>query len=486
MPSVSQPALASNVEIDYAANMGGGSVLETRSHMNFDPQNAFSVEAWIRPINSAVSQSHIIDLSSNSSFYLKLSNDNPSPQRRNLFVHDSNGGTHMACGTVEIDRWSHIALTHNGTAGVKCYVDGVFSGEIPDGTAGFAAMIQIGKWNFAANNNDSAFHGQIDQVKIWAKELAANEVAASMHSWGTPSTDLAGNALSLGGMLRHHYDFNERGSYFVEDKVGSADLSLTGTVSYPTVATIATVAGNTNVSFPRSYLTATGGWQVPTAASSATALLVGGGGGGGAWVGGGGGGGGVIQQGVSLTPSSFVRVQVGQGGLGGARTNIMRGAANGQPSSLGIATPVQALGGGAGASVGIAAGSGSTVATGGGGYETSGTFAGGVGAVSSGGSAQTGAQPHPVGGGGGAGGNGLSGTLSGSTYQSGDGGPGVATTINGATQHFGGGGGGSAHGTWFGPSNWNSAVIHFPGAGGLGGGAAGARVTSSQGPVIAD
>lgn len=486
MPNYSAPAQASNVEIDYAANFGSGSVLEARSHINFDPQGAFSVEAWIRPINSAVTQSHIIDLSTNSSFYLKLSNLDPATQRRSLFVHDSNGGTHMACGTVGIDRWSHIALTHNGTAGVKCYVNGVFSGEIPNGTAGFAPMIQLGKWTYATNNSDSAFHGQIDQVKVWARELAGNEVAASMHSWGAPTVDLAGNALNIGGSLRHHYDFNERGSYFVEDKVGSADLTLSGTLGYTPVASVTSVGGNTNVSFPRSYLTSTGGWQVPTGASSATALLVGGGGGGGAWVGGGGGGGGVIQQGVSLAPSSFVRVQVGQGGSGGARTNIMRGAANGQPTSLGTSTPVQALGGGAGASVGIAPGSGSTVATGGGGYQVSGTFAGGAGAVSSGGSAHSDLQPHAVGGGGGAGGNGLSGTLTGSTHQSGDGGPGVASTINGSTQHFGGGGGGSAHGTWFGPSNWNSSVIHNPGAGGLGGGAAGARATSSQGPFFAD
>lgn len=73
LPPSAERAEASGYSVDYSASFSSGSVLETRSHLNFNPANAFSVEAWIRPIDSVVPQSHVIDLSSNSSFYFKLS-----------------------------------------------------------------------------------------------------------------------------------------------------------------------------------------------------------------------------------------------------------------------------------------------------------------------------------------------------------------------------------------------------------------------------
>jgi hypothetical protein len=486
-------ASASLDELDNYIDFGDSSFLTSAAAAEFSIEDGFTAEAWIQYDSGDTTDSVIMDLaSSGDQFYLKTEAvPNSTKQRLIGYAFDSATNiqvvNYTACGVIEEGSWHHVAISLDSDS-YNCYLNGVEVGQIAraNTTAQFSERIQFGKWtNSGSDNSSGDIDGYIDQIKIWDSVLSEQAIAASMHVWGIPTQDLNGNSLNLAGQLKHHYDFNGDGPVALEDKVGSADLTLTGSASYPHVATSTTSGTTDTVSFTRSYLTSNGGWKVPSGVTSATSLVVGGGGGGGAWVGGGGGGGGVIEQSVALTSSGYARIQVGQGGTGGARTASLRLASNGQPSVVTSSGSLRALGGGAGSSPGFAAGSGSSVAGGGGGHAASGTFGGGAGSISSGGSAHSDNQPHAVGGGGGAGGNGISGSLSGSTYQSGNGGPGLSSSIFGTSQFFGGGGGGSAHGTWFAPSSWNSSVEVLPGLGGTGGGANGARVISSQGPVSA-
>jgi hypothetical protein len=215
-------------------------------------------------------------------------------------------------------------------------------------------------------------------------------------------------------------------------------------------------------------------WTVPTAVTSVDALVVGGGGGGGAWVGGGGGGGGAVEvTGVAVTPGASETVLIGAGGIGAEMTSsLTRAGSSGGSSTF---TGTSALGGGAGASWGAQAPGGVGTANGGGGSQPSDTYSGGIGQFFTGGSAQGISQPHSVGGGAGARGNGVSG----GSLASGNGGIGLSSSITGTATLYGGGGGGSAHQVWISPTQLQSPQTFLEaGVGGLGGGGAGGKVVS--------
>ena len=282
------------------------------------------------------------------------------------------------------------------------------------------------------------FPGSIDEVRYWTTARTEAQIQTDMRTWGPA------NATGLVG----YWDFNDGSGATAANRVtgaaaGSA-LTITGSPSWVDTKTSATSGGRTVVTFPRSYLTADGGWTAPTGVTSVDYLVVAGGGGGGAWVGGGGGGGGVLQ-GTKTVTTAANTVTVGMGGLGtlwgtASTTVAARSGTSGLSSifsdqtavggGLGgsySGTPAAATGGsggGAGFSSGNGSGTGSGAARQG--------FAGGIG---------TAAGVFPAGGGGGAGA--VGGNASGST--GGSGGAGRPSSIAGTSARYAGGGGGGVH-----------------------------------------
>ncbi len=238
------------------------------------------------------------------------------------------------------------------------------------------------------------------------------------------------------------------------------------------------VGASTNLISPLATggnITKVGGYRIHTFLSSGTlnivnatnveVLVVAGGGGGGCDMGGGGGGGGVLSStSFAVTPGSYP-VTVGWGGAGAEPRNwsSVRGA-NGGNSVFGSLT---AIGGGGGASFHdgstLPAGSGgSGGGASGGGQAPSGGQAGaggygggarGTGTPGQGFDGAWGIYAWYPGGGGGAGGPGLTNPA--------HGGPGVLNAILGTPYYWGGGGGGSGY-------------SNIGGNGGIGGGGAGA------------
>jgi hypothetical protein len=211
-------------------------------------------------------------------------------------------------------------------------------------------------------------------------------------------------------------------------------------------------------------------WVVPTNVTNASVLVVGGGGGGGGVNGGGGGGGAVLYgENVTISPTALIDISVGGGGSGGSTTHSTSTGSNGGDSAFGVAI---AKGGGAGGGYGWTTrsyGYGASGGSGGGHGEISETRVG----ASSNQSDVTGYVSYKnVGGalnfsggsraGTGGGGAGAAGGSVGSQYAPGAGGVGISNSITGTATFYAGGGGGSV---------WNG--YNTPGAGGNGGGAAG-------------
>jgi hypothetical protein len=473
---VESEAEANTPQIDYSVQVQGGilTVNDPGADSLLDPGATKTIETWIRPSNVSLASDAVIiqkaysyALAVNSGkvvFYTGASSTSWTDQ--------SIGDFPLSSG-----QWYHVALVLSGGK-AALFING---NQVTLSTLGVVSLdVNYSSANSTNNNavavgswpvlNAGRFAGEIDQVKLWNSDRRTT-LAADMHAWQSSDSTLP----------VVHWDFNAGSGTTVAAQLGSLNLtnSTANSLVYTDVKQVTYPSnGRTVVSFPRSYVTSAGGWSVPSNVNSADLLVVGGGGGGGAWVGAGGGGGGVTTQtNLGLIAGSSIPVKVGQGG-GGAfygSTDSVTQSSNGQQSSFETSTPAVALGGGAGASTNTPAGGGSTVANGGGGRTTT-TF--GQGLNFAGGTAFADGQPHSVGGGAGAAGNGLNGTSS----ASGAGGPGVASSISGASATYGGGGGGSAHGIWSG-SSFSSNTINA-GAGGSGGGGAGAKVLGSNTTVI--
>jgi hypothetical protein len=436
-------------------------------------EDSYTIEAWVydsstNPDGTAKPAGFygILRLGTSSRIYLRTNYKGVGDNKVN-FGLNSPGTTSTRTTDVSLpqDRWVHVALTRTENTNWRLYFDGVqvFEDSVVVNTGPFDAPLRIGT---AAADGVQAWIGGIDQVKIWQHEsvddqdhrdAVAAHVTTSMYTY----SDAGKSAVLDESVLRFHYDFNAINNASVVDTVivsgKSSNLTpnpSTGlSAQFVDVKEEEVVDGRQVVSFPRSYLTAYGGWSVPTGTPTDLQYLVVGGGGGGGTAyfnssSGGGGAGGLKEATLTrgLTDILFP-VVVGQGGLGGpAVTQIVSGQSGGKSVFGAGALAVTADGGGGG---GGSRGNGVAGASGGGAGKTSdstvlqgGSRISGQGNVGG----NSGSSTHGAGGGGGAGGAGVTPT----SGAGGAGGLGVVSTLSGSQVTYAAGGAG---GTFTGDAN---------------------------------
>ena len=217
-----------------------------------------------------------------------------------------------------IGEWQHVAFVKSGNV-FSLYLNGTLSYQLSDATnvptnlTTNSTYTSIGSnpWGGSANLSSpqsNLFAGGIDEVRTWSVARTQSEIQSAMNVKISPTTT----------NLLGYWDFNgTSNTTTLYDRTGSFNFTIFGTPApaFPDVKTTVISSGQATVTFPRTYLNASSGFQIPTGITSAQVLVVGGGGGGGFDGGGGGGGGGVYQSStLSVTPGSTYSIQVGAGG----------------------------------------------------------------------------------------------------------------------------------------------------------------------------
>jgi RHS repeat-associated protein len=144
---------------------------------SLDLTGAFTLEAWVRPdaIGSASAQK-IIEKGSSAScaapaygLYASTSATAALPRGYACGSFVEAKGSALLKGM-----WSHVAVTVNGSKGAKFYVNGseVSSGTFSSLTAATAGQLLIGP----------GFDGQIDEVRIYSRQLSTAEVREDMRT----------------------------------------------------------------------------------------------------------------------------------------------------------------------------------------------------------------------------------------------------------------------------------------------------------------
>ena len=449
-------ALVLNGSNQYAAVSDPGS-------SPFDNTGTITIEAWVYPTTTCTSSQVVMTKDTSYMMYCYLN--------KWLYAFSANGTTWSGDYTsiaVEANAWHHIAYTHSASStNLKVYYDGVnietLTANMPSGMTPNNNAFLIGR-----SVASSYFQGKIDDVRIYGSQRTDAQILIDMKTWG-PNTD---------SDLIAYYDFNDQSGSSVSNvdatPAANSTLTLYNSPTYSNIESATVVNGDQVITFPRSYLNANGGWQIPSYISSIQSLVIAGGGAGGSRAGGGGGAGGyVYDAALPVTPSSVQSVVVGQGGYGFAA----KVPTNGLNSSLGSLRST--LGGGGG---GYAAGSSNVVRVGhdggsGGGasgdWQTAGSSAAfgltkqnttfGYGVGFNGGSGYDGTS-WPGGGGGGAGGVGAS--SDGPNGIGGKGGAGITDPIGGTSTCYATGAGGGVY-------------VTFTGKNGQGGDCGGATLNTS-------
>ena len=340
-PANAQSSTALANDFDYYADFTGSQVLRAGNgeQVITAASGAYALEAWINPrpyvagpagteYKTIIAQNQSAPGRNNDRLFLSLRwvPATASPVRAARYVIHVGYGENVRPGAgdievevgdgVPVNAWSHIALSSDGT---NTYL--FFNGrEVDRWNFTYAPGIAAAPFSIGAIGGTAAhyFDGAIDQVKIWGGHMSAAKLAESMHTW-------AATGVTSAPPLLAHYDFNDRSaeqSTVFDSSDGTASgfhLDISGSLGFKDVKQVQEVSGRQIFTFPRSYLTRHNGWKVPSGTDSINALLVGGGGGGGA-DGGGGGGGGEINQatGQAVTANTYIKVQVGQGGLSGS------------------------------------------------------------------------------------------------------------------------------------------------------------------------
>jgi hypothetical protein len=347
-----QSAEATTPQIDYSAQITQGllTVSDPGANSILDPGTTKTIEAWIRPSSIPNDSSDDVILQKAYSYALALNN---GKIRYYTGANGSNGTdwtvARVGDPTLVANRWYHLALVIV-SGNVFLFIDGVQVNVSTDGSNSFTEALAyssdsqnnerltVGSWP----NMSGRFLGEIDQVKLWNADRRTT-LPQDMHAWQSSNSTLP----------VAHWDFNAGTGTTVTAQLGSLNLtnSTSNSMTYTDVKQVTYPSnGRTVVTFPRSYLTASGGWAFPSGISRADLLIVGGGGGGGSRHAGGGGAGALLYQ-QSTNLSGTLKVQVGQGGKGNLRITDHNGqlaGGSGQSSFLGT-TELKGGGGGAGA-----------------------------------------------------------------------------------------------------------------------------------------
>jgi len=449
----------------------------------FDISNALTIEAWVYQTSSIASNWNMV-VNKEESYELGTIDG--------VWYFGLKGSTWAGINTgvpSRLNVWQHVALTRAAnTATANLYIDGQLRWSGSADGAGTGALANstlpftVGGRSGDGVTFSAPFVGQIDELKIFNSARTQANIQSDMHSYGSISNaDLA-----------LYYDFNEgSGSTLYNRKSGATsgtDLTMVGANVWSDIKTVTTDSAYTTVTFPRSYLSTSGGWKVPSTVTRVSAVIAAGGGGGGAetdatgWLGGGGGAGGYRMVTSTVASASLLTVTVGQGGRYGISTAAADAnlgiPTNGQDSTF---ANITSLGGGAGAGRSANSGrqNGLAGGSGGGGGTYSGTGGNGTaGQGNNGGTAS--ANCCASGGGGGAGGAGGNGSATGGNGSGGSAGDGILNPmyISGTNAQYlaaGGAGGGLSSNGATGSKGGVGFSLSAPANSGSGGGGGGGQ-----------
>jgi hypothetical protein len=161
-----------------AFRLDGKNYIELGDHADFDRTDSFSFGAWIKPAGNGAPLAKMNDGNKHRGWDLYLQNGQVGMHLISSWPNDALKV--ISNGKVQNGKWNHVFVTHDGSgtsAGVKVYINGKSQGlkveqsNLRSSTRSKASL-KIGR-----RQPGSPYKGQIDDVRIYGRELNGAEVA---------------------------------------------------------------------------------------------------------------------------------------------------------------------------------------------------------------------------------------------------------------------------------------------------------------------
>lgn len=195
----SQAQMFWNQTCQFAGNSGSYIAVPNSSNLNITSH--FSLEAWVNPASVSGTEKGIISKGSTLGASLRFAMKISTTGRVTL---STNGILRLTSTTsLTINNWTHVCGTYNATSGLfSIYYNGVLNTSAV--VAGAAPASNTDSLFIGVAGAALPYSGQLDEVRIWNKELSSTEVSQYFRtSLGTSSGVYTLLALSLTFQNRH-------------------------------------------------------------------------------------------------------------------------------------------------------------------------------------------------------------------------------------------------------------------------------------------
>ena len=162
-----------NQTASFAGN--SASYVAVPNSSSIDITGSFSFEAWVNPSTLGGASKGIVSkggvLGTSLRIGVRLGNDG----RLTLSTNGTPRLISKVSTPLAINKWTHVAATYNASAGVfKIYLNG--SPDTSSTIAGAAPTSNTDSLYLGISGASTPFAGQLDEVRLWDKELSGTEV----------------------------------------------------------------------------------------------------------------------------------------------------------------------------------------------------------------------------------------------------------------------------------------------------------------------
>lgn len=184
-----------NQACQFAGN--STSYVRVQNSSSIDLTGSFTIEAWVNPSSLSVSSKGIIAKGSSLGTSLRYAIRLNTSGRFALITNGAQRLITRSTSAVHINEWNHVSAAYNSSTNVfSIYLNGIL--DTTAVVAGASPVTNSDSLFIGISGSSTPFSGLLDEVRIWNRELNADEVSKYMRtSLGTSSGIYSGLALSM-------------------------------------------------------------------------------------------------------------------------------------------------------------------------------------------------------------------------------------------------------------------------------------------------
>lgn len=184
-----------NQACSFAGN--STSYIRVQNSSSIDLTGSFTIEAWVNPASLSASSKGIVAKGGALGTTLRYAIRLNTSGRFSILTNGVSRLTSKVSTSVHVNEWNHISASYNSSTNLfSIYLNG-----IPDTSAvvaGASPSSNSDSLFIGISGNSTPFIGQLDEVRIWNRELSSAEVSRYMRtSLGTSSGIYSGLVLSM-------------------------------------------------------------------------------------------------------------------------------------------------------------------------------------------------------------------------------------------------------------------------------------------------